>query len=218
MAVINLLSHYTAKDLSIEKILNVLELILNFIVEEPEDVALSERFKPSSFFDESPSPDVWRSLQQPILELKAELRKLLSDNNADAEYVSVIKSKLTALLQNAWTLFGPLSLERMEAAVINGSYEPHGVTKNSEQTTNPELDNTTNQELNKAEEGNQDLDKAEEVAKTTKQELEKARQALKDSCVELEKLVKDPLPALLSKPGKAHGLSLRTPELFAAWV
>ena len=91
-------------------------------------------------------------------------------------------------------------LEKTEAAVINGKYKPQGVSLGlplssghtaagaaGDNGANPRNENLSESELRK------------KVSGSTK-ELERARKELADSRVDLAKVVKDPLPALLRRP------------------
>lgn len=222
MILIKELSFQVSKDLDIKKTLDILEALQHSFEDpnssagvESENVVLSKRFKASSSeapkardLHENTSPElsddageecVWKELQQPTLELKEDLRKLLQGDAENGE-VMVIESKLSALIKNAWALFGPMFLERTESAVINGRYKPQGVSipwplasgKKNTGTVDDTGAKPRNEEV--IDECGVELQKD---VNGRNQDLERTRQALADSRAELGKLVKDPLPALL---------------------
>lgn len=254
MAVIRQLANQVSKDLDIDKTLGYLEALEHSFEKEPvdeagvklEDVVLSKRLKTSSCeaserivkvrglhkrrssesSHDAGDESIWKGLQQPVLELKEELRELLGrsasvEEDAQHANVKVIEGKLSALIKNAWALFGPVFLEKTEAAVVNGEYKPQGVSlalplpsgQNVAGTAGDNGANPRNEDV--SESAKQVLDECcVELQKNVSgrnKELERARQALADSRAEMEKLVKDPLPALLRKPNATAEVPESTP-------
>lgn len=194
MILIKGLSFQISKDLDIQKTLGLLEALQQSFedphLEESEDVALS---KPSSSIANGDG-SVWKGLRQPTLELK-ELRKLLSEE-ADVRNVTGIVSKLSTLTENTWALFGPVFLEKAEAAVINGNYKPQGVS-----IPLPLAENVGAVDNSGAKTSNEDpIVELLNAVNVRNEALHRARRALFDSYAELEKLVKEPLPPFLRHP------------------
>lgn len=212
MLLIKALSFQASKDLDIEATLGCLEALQQSFegphLGESEDVALSKQSKPSSSTANGDG-SLWKELRQPTLELTEGLRKLLS-KEADVQNVTGIMSKLSALIKNSWALFGPVYLERVEAAVINGKYKPQGVS-----IPLPLAENGGPVDDRGAKTSNQDsaveLQNVVNAVTGRNETLNRAHQALVDNCVEMEKLVKDPLPELLRKPdGGVPGVGKRS--------
>ena len=233
-----------SKDVDFNETLGILEALEHSFEEVPldeagvglEDVVLSKRLKTSSPEaskgkvrvrgpDEETSSEsrhearedsVWKGLQQPVLEVKEDLRRLLGrsgseDLDAQDVKIKVVEGKLSALIKNAWDLFGPVFLEKTEAAVISGKYRPQGVflglpLDSGQNVAGTSGDNEADPRYEDvSESAKREIEKRcvelEKNVSGRDEELERARQALADSRVELEKLVRDPLPALLRKPG-----------------
>jgi hypothetical protein len=141
---------------------------------------------------------LWDILKQSIKNLKAEMQQLL-DRSA-AENDSALKDrmkeaeaekKLCSLIQSVWDALGPCFLEKTEQAVLKGLYKPSGMTNWLPAEVVTSL-NVGSKEVRK------------EVGCGKSIELEGARQELVDSCAELQKVVKDPLPGLLRRGAVAE--------------
>ncbi|KAG0590611.1 hypothetical protein KC19_1G113900 [Ceratodon purpureus] len=239
MAVVRELANQVSKDLDIQQILDCLEALKNSFVEEPvdeaevnlEDAVLPKRLKLSSSVSSKRNAKVrglherkasesihnageesiWNRLQQPVLELKEELQELLQRSaivNEDAQYAKV-KARLSALIEDAWALFGPTFIERVEAAVISGKYKPLGVSfapllqnvagiagDNGANPINGDVPEGAEQALDEC------CDELQKNVSGSNKELERAHQAFTESTVDIEKLFNDPLPALVRKPGE----------------
>jgi len=212
MILIKGLSFQLSKDLDIQKTLGLLEALQQSFEEDPhleesEDVALSKRFKPSSSIANGDG-SVWKGLRQSTLELREELRKLLSEE-ADVQNVTGIVSKLSALTKNTWALFGPVFLEKAEAAFINGNYKPQGVS-----IPLPLAEDVAAVDDSGAKTSNEDpVVELLNAVNERNEALRRARQALSNSSAELEKLVKEPLPAFLRQPdGGVPGKTIVIPN------
>lgn len=255
MTLIRELSFQVSKDLDVKKTLNILEMLDHSFENEPvseaevesDDMVLSKRLKPSSseaskrnvtvrgLHEKMPSgprrgagdESVRAGLQQPILELKEELRKLLRPSacgevDAQNAKVKVIKGKLSALIQNAWALFGPVFLEKTEAAVISGRYKPPGVLiplalASGQSMSGTSGDNGANCRIpDVSESAKRVLDdcgvELQEDVSGGNRNLEEARQNLAKSCAELKELVTDPLPVLLREPDVTADAPETTPS------
>lgn len=225
MILIKELSFQVSKDLDVEKTLDILEALchacegecLDKAGAEPENVVPSKRFKASSsgapkVRNNAGEEFVLQGILQPTFELKEKLQKLLTSSvgeqvEAQNAKVKVIESELSALIKSAWAGFGPVFLEKTEAAVINGQYKPEGVSlllppasaqnmlgtegKNGSSPGNEEFPENARRVLDEC-----GVELQKDVSGGN-EDLRRARQELANSCVELQKVVKDPLPALL---------------------
>ena len=151
-----------------------------------------KREKPRQKQVESSAEDMrLNGLKQSIEEVREEVQYMLAHRDAQNETArkgqrKEVESKLRSLIGRAWTAFGPVFLEKAEAAVSKSLYKPGGpVCWLSEDAS---LQNVAEKMTEK------------EVGQGTSADMETARQALAESCRELRKVVKDPLPALLRKP------------------
>lgn len=225
MTLLRQLASDVSTGFDIERMPDSLEALRNAFETEPvdkaaaaaepvdsDDITLSRRFKASSSEAPKAEDSVWQGLRQPTLDLQEKVQALLrlsSGKNAQAynAKVKAIERDLSSLIKKAWAMFGPAFLERAEAAVLDGKYKPQGVELS--------LPPASEQNVNAADKGvghsrdEDDLptERSRRVVDESLVELQrdisrknKDLQGFVDRCVEFQKSVKDPLPALLRKP------------------
>jgi hypothetical protein len=139
-----------------------------------------------------------------LVELIKEVRKELQDETDVESSVSrkrkykEVENKLKTFIETAWTELGPIFLEKVEVAVMNGLYKgATGIQTEEVVLSQPTGASKPVEELADKEAKKKVVDK--EVIQQKTRDLERARQGLLASVAQLEKLVEDPLPAALER-------------------
>jgi len=142
----------------------------------------------------------WDDLVELITEVREEVQDEpeVESSVARKRKYKEVENKLKAFIAKAWIELGPVFLEKVEVAVVSGLYK--GVTGNQLETV-PSKGKAAATAVDEEELADKVVEEVanKEVVEVRAADLEKGRQGLQESVAQLEKLVKDPLPAVLER-------------------